>query len=105
MTLEQAGDIVDPLDGERYSYYVLSDQNNFQILTLMEEQGSLRSSVITQTYAANSDRYAMTFGKKLGILTDATNTPIQETLAGSSLDLAQTSTGYIAYLTDTESVS
>lgn len=49
------------------------------MLALMENRDSLRTSLISSTYA-NTLRYPMTFGERLGILTDDSNIPVQETL-------------------------
>lgn len=105
ISLNQSWDIKDPLDDTRYSYTILQDRTNYQMLAFMEDDDSLRTSVISPTYANTPPRYPMTFGNKIGMLLDSENMPVQDTLWGGSIDLTQTASWYTAYLSDSETFS
>lgn len=88
--IRQAGDIVDPLTKERYTYSLNVNQNAFQILALMEDSGlaSLKTPpLVTNSYASNADKYPRMFtdafdGRGVIILNDE-NIPLQDFETGS----------------------
>ncbi len=94
----------DPKDNSYFSYYLASDKEHFQIMWYLEEQSSeLWFLWVEKTYAATdyTKRYPYLYGSKLWILTDSTNTPIQEIEIIKTawyLDIAGTTTSYTAYM-------
>ncbi len=109
VTLKQAWDIKDPLDGEYYSYFVDAWRQSTQIMALMEKQSSLYTAFISSVYASSdySSRYPKVFGKPLGMLTKSDNTPIHQTGSLTSLDIVSYawSEEYTAHFSDTESIT
>ncbi|QFR39777.1 hypothetical protein A9Q91_03205 [Candidatus Gracilibacteria bacterium 28_42_T64] len=107
--IEYTQDGKDPKDKVYYSYYVSINKKHFQLLTLLEKNKALTASVNT-TFAATdyTDRYPYTYGKKLGILVDSDNTPIQEVStiqSAGNLDITSTTDTYTAYIDNTEKVT
>jgi prepilin-type N-terminal cleavage/methylation domain-containing protein len=113
---------VDPKDNTYFSYYLTSDRKYFQLMWFLEEwldsttnvnelkllpqmrgiEGEL--SLISKTHAVNyQDRIPTVTGKKLWILTDGENAPVQE--EGVNIDIDTSSTAadvYIARFTSTD---
>jgi prepilin-type N-terminal cleavage/methylation domain-containing protein len=93
----------DPKDGIYYSYYLTKDRKYFQLLAFLEESESITSWIISSTHAVDyTDRIPTVAGKKLGILTDNTNTPLEQ--LGSDLDLVTVVDNYKAFITSDEVV-
>lgn len=72
---------VDPVDKTYYSYYLLSNGKNFQLMWFLEDQGNLQLTYSANTLKADEVDYTLRipffYGNKLWILTDSNNTPIQ----------------------------
>ncbi len=112
---------LDPKDNTYFSYYLTRDRRFFQLMWFLEESADLTTSknqkssplsrgtegdiFVNKTYAVNlQDRIPTVSWKKLGILTDDKNTPIQE--LGWDVDLsAAASATHIARLTNDDSVT
>lgn len=100
----------DPRDDSYFSYYLTKDRKYFQLMWFLEESENLstinwiKNSLISQTHAVNYiDRIPTVYGKKLWILTDVNNTPIQEVSTITSaglLDVLTTTDTYKAYFKD-----
>jgi hypothetical protein len=108
---------VDPRDGTYFSYYLTKDRKHYQLLWFLEEESSITSqnnSVIPSpgrgglgrgvAQAVSYDnRIPTVYGRKLWILTNDQNTPIEQ--AWTDLDITAATTWYIAHMTDTEILS
>jgi hypothetical protein len=71
------------------------------VSSLADKRGILKSHAATNY----QNRYPKVYGKRLGILTDVDNTPVQEVITGT-LDVSVSLTGsYIAHLTDSTNLS
>jgi prepilin-type N-terminal cleavage/methylation domain-containing protein len=71
----------DPKDDQYFSYYLTKDRKYFQLMAFLEEEENITAHhrLITTTNAVDySDRFPVVYWKKLWILTDVTNRPIQE---------------------------
>jgi hypothetical protein len=82
------------------------DRKSLQLLALMEESVAY-APWISKTYAVDySNRYPVTYGQKLGVLTDTNNTPLQE-LSGLNgiLDISNTTLTLKSFLSGTEFIS
>ena len=101
---------VDPRDKSYFSYYLTSDRKKFQLLAFLEEDANITSNLnITNSVQAvdYSNRIPTTYGRKLWILTDSNNTPIQEIsdIKGNwGLDISTTTETYKAHISDTKIV-
>jgi prepilin-type N-terminal cleavage/methylation domain-containing protein len=105
----------DPKDDQYFSYYLTKDRKYFQLLAFLEEEENITSqnspllereglwvsSVLAVDY---TDRITTVYGKKLWILTDTDNTPLQDTITGT-FDITSATTWYIAHMTDTVTLS
>ncbi len=126
----------DPKDNSYFSYYLTKDRKYFQLLGFLEEWSDLTSytpslfltqknndsspsmrgmperqgelSLVNRVYANTYlERIPTVLGKKLWILTDTDNTPIQEigaVVSDGFLDLSATSTDYILHVSSDESI-
>ena len=115
--IEYSKEWKDPKDDTYFSYYLTADKKYFQLMALLEDEISLTTSttfqtptIISQTYAAvdYTNRYPYVLWKKLGILTDEDNTPVQEieTLqTATKLDVATTTETYYAHFLPEEYAS
>ncbi len=101
----------DPKDSNFFSYYLTSDKKYFQIMWFLEDQSSeLWLLWINHTYATSVDytkRYPYIYGSKLWILTDITNTPIQEITSikanwYADLSWLDANTKFIAHISDSK---
>ncbi|MDD5769495.1 MAG: hypothetical protein PHE25_00860 [Candidatus Gracilibacteria bacterium] len=93
---------LDPLDNQKYTYYVDSKNRKYQILAFMEEYIGY-NSIIQETYAIDySIRKPRVFGKNLGVLLSINNTPVQN-LSLTGIDIATTTTQYKAIIDNTAS--
>ena len=99
-TITYSTEWVDPKDKTYFSYYLTKDKKHFQLMSFLEEEVNLQTTINAIDY---SKRYPTVYWKKLWILTDLTNTPIQETWI-TSLDISLTSTEYKAYFKDSEDI-
>ncbi len=91
---------LDPKDNTFFSYYLTRDRRYFQLMWFLEESADLTTN-LNVTNSANAvnlqDRIPTVTGKKLGILTDKDNTPIQEFVANVDITSLNT-TEYIAHI-------
>ncbi len=119
-TIEYEKGGVDPKDNTYFTYYLTKDRKYFQLLWFLEEWSDLKSytsssmrwkperqgelSLVNRVYANTySERIPTVVWKKLWVLTDDLNTPIQEIWTISTawfLDITPSTTWYTAYLTD-----
>jgi prepilin-type N-terminal cleavage/methylation domain-containing protein len=81
---------VDPKDNTYFSYYLTKDRKYFQLMWFLEESTSSTTqnskNLILWTYAVSyENRIPTVYGRKLWILTNTQNTPIQDLEA--NLDL------------------
>lgn len=108
VTLKQAGDIKDPLDSGRYSFFVDNTRNNYQMMAMMEKEESLRTSFLPHAYATidYTERYPRIFWVALWILTDLNNTPLEKIDGVTTLDVFNYSgAGYTAHYSDSENIT
>ena len=103
------GNVLDPLDGQPFTYSVNASLNSEEVMGWLESQSSsaYQAPRITQTaYAANyASRYPFTKGNQLGILVDSTNNPLQNITTSSGYELlANTGTTLTAYLSTTSTL-
>lgn len=71
----------DPKDGQFYTYYTTGDRKYYQLLWFLEDQTNQATSFlgINQAHAADyTVRFFASTGKRLWVLVDSFNTPIQE---------------------------
>lgn len=104
-TIEFENGWVDPKDNSYYTYMVTKDKSSLQLMTLLEELISVQSS--TRVHADNSEsRIPKVYGRKLWILTDSQNSPIQRlNLSGATIDIISPGGDYVAHISDEESVN
>ncbi|MDQ7023501.1 MAG: hypothetical protein Q9M97_08455 [Candidatus Gracilibacteria bacterium] len=98
-TIEYTESGLDPKDKNYFSYYLTRNKKYFQLLAFLEEPSEdIAVGVNTRFTPTNAtdytDRYPYTKGKKLGILTDINNAPIQELPEISNLN-GNTGSGYL----------
>ncbi len=84
---------LDPKDKTYFSYYLSKNKKDFQLMAFLEEEDNLQTAEIFNKSSAVDyyTRFPTVFWKKLWILTDNNNTPIQEVTAiksAWSLDIA-----------------
>lgn len=98
---------LDPKDKTYFSYYLTVDKKHHQLLAFLEESENLQvyNSLFSQAHASGfQDRYPTVQGRKLGIILDAENLPIQENTSIKSageINLSDPSTSsYKAYYSD-----
>lgn len=104
---------MDPKDGYHYTYYLLKDRRNFQLMAWFENQPDKLWStaylpLVDQAYARTPDyqnRVPKTYGKALGIITDTLNFPIQERIPNGVVNITTTGATLRSYLTDTNVVT
>ncbi|MDQ7022519.1 MAG: hypothetical protein Q9M97_03155 [Candidatus Gracilibacteria bacterium] len=103
-TIEYTESGLDPKDKNYFSYYLTKNKKYFQLLAFLEEPSEDVVVILRapdkglgffKTNATDyTDRFPKTTGKKLGILTDINNTPIQELPEISNLN-GNTGSGYL----------
>ena len=98
----------DPRDGVFFSYYLTDDRKFFQLMAFLEEDASITTQAVINNSAQAVDyssRVPTIYGKKLWILTDEDNTPIQdiqEIQDNWGLDISSTTTIYKAHFEDND---
>ena len=98
----------DPKNDTYYSYYLTKDKKYFQLMWFLEEEGNLQTNIFNKIGAVDYSILIPTvYGKKLGILTDELNTPVQEissiaTAWKIELDTTNSWTVYNMHLKDGE---
>lgn len=94
----------DPKDDVYFTYYLTKDRKYFQLMAFLEEEWSATTNFGSQAFAADySSRVSTVFWKKLWVLTNLANTPIQEInslTTAWNLNVTDSTIGYIAHLTD-----
>lgn len=104
----------DPKDDVYFTYYVTEDKKHFQLMAYLEDEGNKQVThnfnFLPNVYAANySKRSPTVFWHKLWVLTESwTNISIQDIKSISQswyLDVVNTTNNFIAYLSDSKSVS
>lgn len=93
----------DPLDNIPYTYFLTKDLRNPWVMGFLENNNvAWNFWIINKTYATDyTTRYPIIFWKKLGILVDENNTPIQEIpeiQASWSIELSTLTWDYKAFL-------
>ena len=113
-TIEYTEKGLDPKDKNYFSYYLTKNKKYYQLLTFLEESSddelALHNNILEWTQATDySDRFPKVQWKKLWILTDKDNNPIQEVSAITSswyLDISDTGINeYKAIISDDETIS
>lgn len=92
----------DPLDNKPYSYFVSKTQDEAQLLTLLE--GSDDQLAFVSTASAWATRKPYVKWDALGILVNSDSVPIEQ-LWLTTLDVANTTTTYKSYFSNTLSLS
>ncbi len=72
---------IDPQSWDYFSYYLTKDKKYFQLMAFLEDWTELQNKSafnISRSYADYTDKFPTVYWKKLWILTDIDNTPIQE---------------------------
>ncbi len=91
----------DPKDDSYFTYYLTKDRKSLQLLALMEDGASANTDIFQKSYAVDyEERFPRTYGNKLWVLTDTTNTPVQEIGSLQTawfLDIFHTADEYTAY--------
>lgn len=106
---------VDPLDETFYSYLLTSNKKQYQFMAFLEKKAilevdELESNVISKTHAEKIDyydRYPKIYGKRLWIMTDIENTPLQEIeyiYDQGYLDIFTATGIYVAYFDDNNKI-
>ncbi len=94
---------LDPKDKTHFTYYTTANRKHHQLMAFLEESDSLQvfNSLFSQAHAADlTNRYPTVYGKKLWIIVDANNNPVQE--AATTVDLRSLGTPHKAYFSDSE---
>lgn len=83
--IEYSKEWKDPKDDTYFTYFLTEDRKYFQLMAFLEDEESLSTAtvlknIVPQTYAAidYTNRFPVVVGKKLGILVDEDNNPVQE---------------------------
>ena len=107
-TIEYTEKGLDPKDKNYFTYYLTKDKKEYQLLWFLEETNEdvlASNNIIATTQAIDySERIPKSQWKKLGVLTDSDNTPIQDVSTITSnwfLDLVTTTEEYNAIFSDT----
>jgi prepilin-type N-terminal cleavage/methylation domain-containing protein len=93
----------DPRDGAYFSYYLTANRKYFQLMGFLEEDTNTTTKLnsVPKSYAVDySSRIPTVYWKKLWILTDSNNRPIQEVITGDIDVIIDDTTNYIAHLSD-----
>ena len=97
-TITYSTEWIDPKDKTFFSYYLTRDRKHFQLMAFLEEEDNLQNQATAIDY---TKRHPTVFWAKLWILTDTDNNPVQEVVT-TELDIATTTTNYIARFKDSE---
>jgi prepilin-type N-terminal cleavage/methylation domain-containing protein len=100
----------DPLDNIYYTYFLTKDMRNPWVMWFLEDNSVTWNFWLTsKIYAVDyTERYPIIFWRKLGILVDENNTPIQEIpeiQASWSIELNTLTLDYTAFFDNTTSIS
>jgi len=114
--IEYTTEWIDPKDKQYFSYYLREDKKEYQLMAFLEEANKdlVVSNTLNLTNQANagsvdySKRFPVVYWKKLGILTDTTNTPLQESpvmISSWYLDLTTNTTSYKAFFSNDSQIT
>ena len=108
-TIEYSWDWYDPLDNVYFTYYLTKNRKYFQLMAFLEDKNNLRLAwVFDKSYASvdYSNRYPTFVWKKLWMLLNEDNTPINSTWSLTTFDISDvwTTKNYKSYLTDNQFV-
>jgi len=99
----------DPKDDSYFTYYLTKDRKSLQLLALMEDGASANTDIFQKSYAVDyEERFPRTYGNRLWVLTDTTNTPVQEIGSLQTawfLDIFHTADEYTAYFWDSWNIT
>ncbi len=108
-TIDYSWDGYDPLDKTYFTYYLTKNRKYFQLMAFLEDDNNLRlASNFNTSYAAvdYTYRYPTFVWKKLWLLLNDNNIPINSTGSLTSFDISDvwTTQNYKSYLNDNEYV-
>ena len=109
-TIEYTEKWLDPKDKWYFSYYLTKDKKHFQLLSFLEEESEdVLANVFNETQAVDyEERVPHVKWKKLWILTDENNTPIQDVnsvISNGYLDIQLETNIYKAVFSDQDILS
>ncbi len=110
-TIEYTESWLDPKDKQYFSYYLTSNKKYFQFLTYLEEENEdvlALNSMGTLNAIDYTNRFPKVTGRRLWILTDKDNNPIQDIAVITwswYLDILNTNQEYTAYISDAASLT
>ena len=112
-TIEYTEKGLDPKDKTYFSYYLTKNKKHYQLLSFLEEANedvlAWNNNVFNSTRAVDySDRVVHVKWKKLWVITDDENTPIQDLTSITSdwyLDIINTADQYKIFYTDEDVLS
>lgn len=77
--IEYSAEWMDPKDGQLFTYAITKERKTFALMTFLEEENGLEWLVMWEkAYASYENRIPFVDGRKVGILLDELNTPVQE---------------------------
>ena len=109
-TIEYTEKGLDPKDKSYFSYYLTKDKKAYQLMNFLEDANEdVLAWIFNDTKAVDYEwRVPKVLWKKLWILTDDENTPIQDISSIQTswfLDVALTFESYISHLSDEKSIT
>ena len=112
-TIKFNGTGLDPLDSQYYTYAVTNTQTGSELLAYLENQSNLTLTsyglnTLRSTYADSTNyanRYPMTRGDPIGILTLSGSLVPLQAMGGTGIDLATNQTLYTAYIQSRVSIT
>lgn len=107
--IEYSKEGFDPLDKKPYSYYVSNSQQNYQLMGFLEKDKTVAFNLLDNSYANEyQGRFPYFEWDNLWILTNETNTPIQEIDSVKTLgniDISSTTDIYTVHFNTKDSIS
>lgn len=77
--IEYSAEWMDPKDGSLFTYTVTKERKSFALMTFLEEENGLEGLVYgNNAYASYENRIPFVTGRKIGVIIDDNNNPIQE---------------------------
>ena len=77
--IEYSAEWMDPKDGVLFTYAITKERKSFALMAFLEEENGLDWLVYwNTTYASYENRIPYVTGRKIGVILDETNSPIQE---------------------------
>lgn len=93
----------DPTDKKCFSYYVDATKTKYQLMAMYEKDSSDISYNISEKVYAAATKYPKVKWDKLGIMTDMSNTPVNE--IATWVDVVNTTNTYKAYFKNDDYIS